>query len=198
MHMEKIVNVIGAGLAGCEATYQLVKRNIKVRLYEMRPIKSTGAHKTDLFAELVCSNSLRAAGIKNAVGLLKEEMRIFDSLIMEAAEATKVEAGGALAVDRELFASYITEKIKNHPLVEVINEEVVEIPEGPTIIASGPLTSDNLSIKIKELLNEQDYYFFDAIAPIIDASTINYDVVYLKSRYDKGEASYLNCPFTKE
>ena len=196
--MEKIVNVIGAGLAGCEATYQLVKRNIKVRLYEMRPIKSTGAHKTDLFAELVCSNSLRAAGIKNAVGLLKEEMRIFDSLIMEAAEATKVEAGGALAVDRELFASYITEKIKNHPLVEVINEEVVEIPEGPTIIASGPLTSDNLSIKIKELLNEQDYYFFDAIAPIIDASTINYDVVYLKSRYDKGEASYLNCPFTKE
>ena len=196
--MEKIVNIIGAGLAGCEAAYQLIKRNIKVRLYEMRPHNTTGAHKTDLFAELVCSNSLRAAAVKNAVGLLKEEMRIFDSLIMKAAEETKVEAGGALAVDREMFSTYITDFIKNHPLVEVINEEVTTIMDGPTIIASGPLTSDALSYKIKELLNEQDYYFFDAIAPIIDASTINYDVVYLKSRYDKGEASYLNCPFTKE
>ena len=196
--MEKVVNIIGAGLAGCEAAYQLIKRNIRVRLYEMRPIKSTGAHKTDKFAELVCSNSLRAAAVKNAVGLLKEEMRIFDSLIMKAAEESRVEAGGALAVDREIFSDYITSYIKNHPLVEVINEEVTTIFDGPTIIASGPLTSDDLSHKIKELLNEQDYYFFDAIAPIIDASTLNYDVVYLKSRYDKGEASYLNCPFTKE
>lgn len=196
------VNVIGAGLAGSEATYQLIKRGIKVRLYEMRPTKSTGAHKTALFSELVCSNSLRSNQITNAVGLLKEEMRLFDSLIMKAAEASQVEAGGALAVDRELFSKYITDYLKNSEMVEIVNEEVTEIPEGPTIIATGPLTSDSLSIKIKELLKQynadSNFYFFDAIAPIIDAETIDYNKVYLKSRYDKGEASYLNCPFTKE
>lgn len=195
---EKFVTIIGAGFAGSEAAYQLSKRGIRVKLYEMRPSKTTGAHTTGNFAELVCSNSLRAKGLTNAVGILKEEMRLMGSLIMEAALATEVEAGGALAVDRELFSKYITEKIENDDNIEVIREEVTEIPTGPTIIASGPLTSDKLSAAIKSRYAEQNYYFFDAIAPIVDANTIDYDKVYLASRYNKGEAAYLNCPMNKE
>ena len=193
-----MVNVIGAGLAGVEASYYLANKGIKVKLSEMRPKNNTSAHKTDMFAELICSNSLRANSIDVAVGLLKEEMRMFDSITMEAAEKTSVPAGGSLAVDRVLFAKYITDKIKNHPNIEVINEEVTEIPNGPTIICTGPLTSDKFSIKLKEYLDEKDFYFFDAVAPIIDADSIDYNKVYLKSRYDKGEAAYLNCPMTKE
>ena len=193
-----MVKVIGAGLAGVEASYYLANKGIDVELYEMRPIKNTSAHKTDLFAELICSNSLRANSIDVAVGLLKEEMKMFNSIIMEAAEKTQVPAGGSLAVDRVKFASYITEKIKNHPKIKVINEEITKIPDGNVIIATGPLTSDTFSKAIKEYLDEKDFYFFDAVAPIIDGSTIDYNKVYLKSRYDKGEAAYLNCPMTKE
>ena len=193
-----VVNVIGAGLAGVEASYYLANKGINVKLYEMRPKVNTSAHKTDLFAELICSNSLRGNSIDVAVGLLKEEMKLLHSIIMEAAELTSVPAGGSLAVDRTKFASYITDKIKNHPNIEVINEEVTEIPEGYTIICSGPLTSDKFSNYLKEYLDEKDFYFFDAVAPIIDAESIDYNKVYLKSRYDKGEAAYLNCPMTKE
>ena len=193
-----MVNVIGAGLAGVEASYYLANKGIKVKLYEMRPKNNTSAHKTDLFAELICSNSLRANSIDVAVGLLKEEMKMFNSIVMEAAEETQVPAGGSLAVDRTLFAKFITDRIKNHPNIEVINEEVVDIPEGPTIICTGPLTSDKFSLKLKEYLDEKDFYFFDAVAPIIDGESIDYNKVYLKSRYDKGEAAYLNCPMTKE
>ena len=193
-----VVNVIGAGLAGVEASFYLANKGINVKLYEMRPKVNTSAHKTDLFAELICSNSLRGSSIDVAVGLLKEEMKLLHSLIMEAAELTQVPAGGSLAVDRTKFATYITDKIKNHPNIEVINEEVTEIPEGYTIICSGPLTSDKFSNYLKEYLDEKDFYFFDAVAPIIDAESIDYNKVYLKSRYDKGEAAYLNCPMTKE
>ncbi len=192
------VNVIGAGLAGSEATYQLIKRGIKVRLYEMRPVKSTEAHTTDRFAELVCSNSLRARSVENAVGLLKEEMKLIDSLIMDAALKNEVDAGGAVAVDRVNFSNYITEYLKNHELVEVINEEVTSIPEGPTIIASGPLTSELLSNEILKICGNEELYFFDSVAPIVREDSINKEVAYLKSRYDKGEASYYNCPMTKE
>ena len=192
------VNIIGAGLAGSEAAWQLANRGIKVDLYEMRPKKMTPAHKTGGFSELICSNSLRAASITNAIGLLKEEMRIIGSLIMEAADNTKVEAGGALAVDRDLFSKYITEKIKNHPNIEVINEEVTKIPDGATIICSGPLTSDALSSDIKKFFGEEYLYFFDSVAPIVTSESINKDIAYLKSRYDKGEASYYNCPMNKE
>lgn len=195
---EKEVKVIGAGLAGSEAAWQLAKRGIKVKLYEMRPKKMTPAHKTDLFAELICSNSLRAASIENAVGLLKEEMRRFDSIIMEAADNSKVEAGGALAVDREAFSYYVTEKIKTHPLIEVVEEEVETIPDGPVIISSGPLTSEVLSNSIKGFFGEEYLYFFDSVAPIVTAESINKDIAYLKSRYDKGEASYYNCPMNKD
>lgn len=195
---EKEVKVIGAGLAGSEAAWQLAKRGIKVKLYEMRPKKMTPAHKTDLFAELICSNSLRAASIENAVGLLKEEMRRFDSIVMEAADNSKVEAGGALAVDREAFSRYVTDKIKSHPLIEVVEEEVETIPDGPVIISSGPLTSDVLSDSIKSFFGEEYLYFFDSVAPIVTAESINKDKAYLKSRYDKGEASYYNCPMNKE
>lgn len=194
----KEVIIIGAGLAGSEATYQLAKRGYKVKLYEMRPIKYTSAHKTDGFAELICSNSLRAAGIENAVGLLKEEMRIMDSLIIKAADATKVEAGGALAVDRDAFSKYITDAIKSLSNVEVINEEVTKIPEGPVIIASGPLTSDSLHQEIASLLGEEYMYFFDAVAPIVTYDSINMNKVFLASRYNKGEAAYLNCPMNEE
>ncbi len=196
--MEKIVTVIGAGLAGSEASYQLAKRGFKVKLYEMRPRKLTPAHKTGLFAELVCSNSLRAAGLENAVGLLKQEMRMLDSLIIRCADATRVPAGGALAVDRDLFSELVTKEIRNNPLIEVIEEEITEIPTGPVIIASGPLTSDTLSEKIKEIIHEDYLYFFDAAAPIVEHDSINLDVCYRKSRYDKGDADYLNCPMTKE
>ncbi|MBY0120706.1 FADH(2)-oxidizing methylenetetrahydrofolate--tRNA-(uracil(54)-C(5))-methyltransferase TrmFO [Bacillus sp. S/N-304-OC-R1] len=196
--MNNTVNVIGAGLAGSEAAWQLANRGIKVNLYEMRPVKQTPAHHTEKFAELVCSNSLRANTLTNAVGVLKEEMRKLNSIIIESADACAVPAGGALAVDRHEFAGRVTEKVKNHPNVTVINEEVVGIPEGPTIIATGPLTSESLSAKLKELSGEEYLYFYDAAAPIIEKESINMDKVYLKSRYDKGEAAYLNCPMTEE
>lgn len=196
--MKETVTVIGAGLAGSEASYQLAKRGFKVKLYEMRPKKLTPAHKTGLFAELVCSNSLRAAGLENAVGLLKEEMRMLDSLIIRCADATKVPAGGALAVDRNLFSGLVTKEIRNNPLIEVIEEEITSLPKGPLIIATGPLTSDALSIKIKELINEEYLYFYDAAAPIIELDSINMDICYKKSRYDKGDADYINCPMNKK
>ena len=196
--MDCVVNVIGAGLAGCEATYQLIKRGIKVRLYEMRPGKSSPAHKTANFAELVCSNSLRARSIENAVGLLKEEMTRLDSLIMKCALNNEVEAGGALAVDRVGFSNEVTYDIRKSNLVEVIEGEVTEIPVGPTIIATGPLTSDALSEKIKEFCGSDEMYFYDAVAPIVAEASINKDIAYLKSRYDKGEASYYNCPMTED
>ncbi|MBY6036104.1 FADH(2)-oxidizing methylenetetrahydrofolate--tRNA-(uracil(54)-C(5))-methyltransferase TrmFO [Fictibacillus nanhaiensis] len=192
------VNVIGAGLAGSEAAWQIASRGIKVKLYEMRPVKQTPAHHTEKFAELVCSNSLRANTLTNAVGVLKEEMRKLNSVIISSADDCAVPAGGALAVDRHEFASLVTERVKNHPNVEVINEEVSEIPEGPTIIATGPLTSDNLSKALNALTGEEYLYFYDAAAPIIEVDSINMDKVYLKSRYDKGEAAYLNCPMTEE
>lgn len=197
--MEKtIINVIGAGLAGSEAAYQLARRGYQVRLYEMRPVKMTPAHKTSGFAELICSNSLRGASLENAVGVLKEEMRMLGSLIMEAADSTKVEAGGALAVDRELFSEYITNKLKSMENITIVNEEVTKIPDGPTIIASGPLTSDEFHKNIEEYLGLGYMYFFDAIAPIVTASSIDMDKVFLASRYNKGEAAYLNCPMNKE
>ncbi|MGE7917848.1 FADH(2)-oxidizing methylenetetrahydrofolate--tRNA-(uracil(54)-C(5))-methyltransferase TrmFO [Viridibacillus sp. NPDC093762] len=197
--MTTIVNVIGAGLAGSEAAWQIAKRGIQVRLYEMRPVKQTPAHHTDKFAELVCSNSLRANNLTNAVGVIKEEMRMLDSVIIEAADRSSVPAGGALAVDRHEFAGYVTEKVKNHPLIEVINEEVTEIPEeGITVIATGPLTSKALAEQIQTLTGEEYLYFYDAAAPIIEKDSIDMDKVYLKSRYDKGEAAYLNCPMTEE
>ena len=198
MKKDIIVNVIGAGLAGSEACYQLIKRGIKVRLYEMRGVKNTEAHVTSNFGELICSNSLRAKAVTNAVGLLKEEMNIMDSLIMKAAYATEVEAGGALAVDRVLFSEYITNYLKSSELVEFINEEITEIPEGYTIIASGPLTSEAFSKQIQEFCGSEHLYFFDSVAPIITEQSINKDIAYLKSRYDKGEASYYNCPMNKE
>lgn len=192
------VNVIGAGLAGSEAAWQLAKRGISVDLYEMRPLKFTSAHKTSGFAELICSNSFRAASIDNAIGLLKEEMRRIGSLIMEAADATRIEAGGALAVDRDLFSNYVTNKLKEHKLINVITEEVETIPNGPTIICSGPLTSDTLSNAIKDFIGEEYLYFFDSVAPIVSIDSVDTSKAYLKSRYDKGEACYYNCPMTKD
>jgi methylenetetrahydrofolate--tRNA-(uracil-5-)-methyltransferase len=198
MNQDVVVNVIGAGLAGSEAAWQLAKRGIQVRLYEMRPVKQTPAHHTDKFAELVCSNSLRANTLTNAVGVLKEEMRILDSVIIKAADECAVPAGGALAVDRHEFAAKVTDLVKGHPNVSVINEEVGEIPNGPTIIATGPLTSKSLSDQLKSITGEEYLYFYDAAAPIIEKDSIDMDKVYLKSRYDKGEAAYLNCPMTEE
>lgn len=196
--MVKTVNVIGAGLAGSEAAWQLAESGIPVNLYEMRPIKSTPAHHTGNFAELVCSNSLRGNGLTNAVGVLKEEMRRLNSVVITSADETAVPAGGALAVDRNNFSELITQKIKNHPLITVISEEITKIPEGITIIATGPLTSETLANEIAEYNGSHGFYFYDAAAPILDSSTINRDKVYLKSRYDKGEAAYLNCPMTEE
>lgn len=193
-----IVNVIGAGLAGCEATWQLVQRGIPVRLYEMKPQKRSEAHHSDLFAELVCSNSLRSDAMSNAVGVLKAEMRLLNSLIMEAADATRVPAGSALAVDREGFSQYITKAVKKHPLVEIIEEEVTTIPDSPTIIASGPLTSMALSEAIQQFLGNEYLHFYDAAAPIIEKDSIDFSKAYLKSRYDKGESDYINCPMTKD
>ena len=192
------VNVIGAGLAGSEAAWQLASRGVMVDLYEMRPKKMTPAHKTGGFGELICSNSLRASAITNAIGLLKEEMRRMHSIIMEAADNNKVEAGGALAVDRDNFSFYITEKLKNHPLINVICEEVKKIPDGPTIIASGPLCSEDLSNDIKNFFGEDYLYFFDSVAPIVSIDSVDLSKAYLKSRYDMGEPSYYNCPMTKE
>lgn len=195
------VHVIGAGLAGCEAVNQLTRHGIPVILHEMRPVKSDEAHKTAYFAELVCSNSLRAGNIENAVGLLKEEMRRLGSLIMQKADEHQVPAGGALAVDRDGFAAAVTEAVKANPLVTVIHEEVTDLEslEGTVIVASGPLTSDALFADIKKLLQADYLHFFDAAAPIVTADSLDYDKVYRASRYDKGGADYLNCPFyTKE
>lgn len=194
-----VINVIGAGLAGCEACYYLSKKGYNVRLYEMRPKKMTPAHKTDKFAELVCSNSLRSDSLENACGILKKEMEMLDSLIIKAARLNKVEAGGALAVDREGYSQYVTNIIKGMPNIEIVNEEIKKIDTTiPTVIATGPLTSSDLCDEIKNLFGCDDFYFFDAQAPIIYADSIDYSKVYLKSRYDKGVASYYNCPMTKD
>ena len=199
MSENKFVNVYGAGLAGCEAAWQIAQRGVKVKLYEMKPHKYTPAHHSQGFAELVCSNSLRSDSVINAVGLLKEEMRRIGSLIMEAAENTKVPAGSALAVDRELFSAFITERIKNHPLIEVIEGEVSSVnPDEITVIATGPLTSDKMAEYIENELGCSGLHFFDAAAPIVDFSSINMDVAFFASRYDKGDADYINCPMTKE
>lgn len=194
----EFVNVIGAGLAGSEAAWQVAQAGVPVHLYEMRPIKSTEAHHTGNFAELVCSNSLRGNSLANAVGVLKEEMRRLNSVVITSADQTAVPAGGALAVDRDSFSELITKRVKEHPLVTVINEEITSIPEGLTIIATGPLTSAPLAQAIRSFNGSDGFYFYDAAAPIIDKNSIDMDKVYLKSRYDKGEAAYLNCPMTKE
>ena len=191
------VTIIGAGLAGCEATLQLAKRKIKVNLYEMRPLKTTGAHKTEKCAEFVCSNSLGSYDITNASGLLKHEMDILGGELIKIAYECQVPAGSALAIDRELFSEKVTEKIKNNPFIRYIQQEVNEIPDGPVIIASGPLTSDVLAEKIKEFTQSEHLYFFDAIAPIVEKDSINFNKAFYASRYDKGEASYINCPMSK-
>lgn len=193
------VKVIGAGLAGVEAAYYLAQKGFKVQLYEMRPLKKTPAHETGLFAELVCSNSFRSKSPLNAVGMLKEEMIKLGSIVMESALLHEVQAGSSLAVDRTLFSEYITKKINNHPNIEVIKEEVknVDINE-PTIIAAGPLVSNELKENLLKLFGLEELNFYDAVAPIISESSINKDICYLKSRYDKGEAAYLNCPMTKD
>ncbi len=193
------INIIGAGLAGCEAAWYLANNGVNVKLYEQKPKNYSDAHTSENFAELVCSNSFRSNDIHNAVGLLKTEMEMCGSLVIEAAKATEVPAGGALAVDREKFSLYITNKIKNNENIEIIYEEVTSIDENElTIIASGPLTSDNLAANIATVLGEDYFYFFDAAAPIISKESINMNKVYLKSRYDKGEAAYLNCPMNRE
>lgn len=193
------VKVIGAGLAGVEAAWYLAGNGVHVKLYEQRPQKQTPAHKSGNFAELVCSNSLRAAGLQNAVGILKAEMQDLGSLVMESAISNEVPAGGALAVDRDGFSKYITEKVKNHPNIEVIAEEVVDIDESENIIiATGPLTSDGFAERIRNFLGTEHLSFFDAAAPIVTRESLDMDKVYLKSRYDKGEAAYLNAPMNKE
>jgi methylenetetrahydrofolate--tRNA-(uracil-5-)-methyltransferase len=197
----KKVIIVGAGMAGSEAAWQVAQRGIKVDLYEMRPEKSTPAHKTEKFAELVCSNSLRGAGLENAVGLLKEEMRQLNSIIMESADINRVPAGGALAVDREGFSQYITDKVKNHPNVTVINKEIETIPQEDdaiTIIASGPLTSEVLAKSIGELTGQDYFYFYDAAAPLISKESIDMSKAYRASRYGKGTADYINCPMEEE
>lgn len=195
--MKDYVVVIGAGLAGSEAAWQLAQRGVKVKLYEMRPDNSTEAHHTGKFAELVCSNSLRSNQLENAVGLLKEEMRRLDSLIMNCADDNIVPAGGALAVDREKFSEAVTDKIKAHKNIQVINEELVDIPEDEyVIIASGPLTSDKLSESIMKLTNFEYFYFYDAAAPIVAFDSIDMSKAFKASRYDKGESDYINCPMT--
>lgn len=192
-------NVIGAGLAGCEAAYQLAKRGIFVNLYEMKPVVKSPAHKSDLFAELVCSNSLKALRIASAAGMLKEEMRMLDSLLMKCADATSVPAGGALAVDRGLFSKAVTENIRKNPLISVITEEVGDINfEVPTVIATGPLTSHSLSSKLEEKFGES-LSFFDAAAPIVKSDSVNMEYAFTASRYGKGgEDDYINCPMNKD
>ena len=193
------VKVIGAGLAGSEAAWQLANRGIEVALYEMKPRKMSPAHHSTDFAELVCSNSLRGDRLENAVGLLKEELRRVGSLILHCAEATRVEAGGALAVDREGFARMVTEKIRNHPNITVISEEVTEVPEGPVIIATGPLTSDAMSQAIGRYFGETEYlHFFDAAAPLVTAESIDMSLAWWQSRYDRGTPDYINCAMNKE
>ena len=193
----KTAVVVGAGLAGCEAAWQLAKRGIAVTLFEMKPKKFSPAHKNADFAELVCSNSLRGDRIQNAVGLLKEELRMLDSLILRCADKTRVPAGGALAVDREGFSRMVTEEVRAHPLIAVVSEEVCEIPSGPAIIATGPLTSEPMAESIAKLFGE-GLYFFDAAAPIVTFDSLNLEKVFRQSRYDRGGEDYLNCPMTQE
>lgn len=192
------INVIGAGLAGSEAALQLAKRGIKVKLYEMRPQKTTGAHKTDKFAEFVCSNSLGASDCSNASGLLKKEMELLGGELINIARECSVPAGNALAIDRELFSATVTKRISENPYIKVIKEEVTAIPDGYVIMASGPLTSDALANSIKKFTQSEHLHFFDAIAPIVEKDSINFDKAFWASRYDKGEASYINCPMNKE
>lgn len=192
------ITVVGAGLAGSEAAWQIAEQGIKVILYEMRPLKMTPAHRGGKFAELVCSNSLRGASLTNAVGVLKEEMRRLHSLIMKAADRHAVPAGGALAVDREAFAQEITDTLHQHENIEVRHEEITRLPDGPTIIATGPLTSPTLSEVLRSLTGEEYLYFYDAAAPIVEKDSIDMDKVFVQSRYDKGEAAYLNCPMNEE
>lgn len=196
--LEQVVKVIGAGLAGSEAAWQIAQQGVKVHLYEMRPVKKTAAHRSEHFAELVCSNSLRANNLTNAVGILKEEMRHLNSVIIKAADECSVPAGGALAVDREEFARKVTSYIESHPNITVFRKEIPAIPEGISIVATGPLTSESLSKELQKLTGEEHLYFYDAAAPIIDKETINMDKAFLASRYDKGEAAYLNCPMNEE
>ncbi len=197
--MMNTVTIYGAGLAGCEAAWQAARRGLEVRLVEMKPQKYTPAHHSPNFGELVCSNSLRSDALSNAVGLLKEELRHMGSLIMEAADATRVPAGSALAVDREKFSAYITEKIRRHPLIEIVEAEAETVAsEGVTVIATGPLTSERMARYIEEELQCGSLHFFDAAAPIVDAESINTDIAFFASRYDKGDADYINCPMTEE
>lgn len=193
------INVVGAGLAGSEASWQIAKRGCRVRLYEMKPGKKSPAHKSDNFAELVCSNSLRNASVSSAIGLLKEELRRLGSLVMESADRCSVPAGGALAVDREMFSSYITEKIRSSELIEVIEREVADIPDdAPTVIAAGPLASDALSESIAKFIGDRELHFFDAAAPIVDFSSVDMTKAFFASRYQKGTPDYINCPMNEE
>ncbi len=192
------VKVLGAGLAGSEAALQLAKRDIDVELYEMRPVKTTGAHKTDKFAEFVCSNSLGSFDTTNASGLLKKEMELLGGELIKIAYECAVPAGNALAIDRERFSEIVTEKIAQNPHITVIREEITEIPDGNVIIATGPLTSDRFAEAIKEFTQSEHLHFFDAIAPIVEKDSINFEKAFYASRYDKGEASYINCPMNKE
>jgi len=192
------VKVVGAGLAGCEAAWQLAQRGLQVTLYEMKPHKKSPAHHVDTFAELVCSNSLRGDRLENAVGLLKEELRRMGSLILSCAEATRVEAGGCLAVDRQGFSDLVTEKIRNHPNITVVYGEVTQVPEGPVIIASGPLTSDALSQAIGEYFGQDYLHFFDAAAPLVSAESVDMTKAWWQSRYDRGTPDYVNCAMNKE
>src|SRR5215470_15682853 len=191
------VTVIGAGLAGSEAAWQLVRRGIPVRLYEMRPVKSTEAHHSDGFAELVCSNSFRSASLDTAIGLLKEEMRRLGSLVMVAADTAQVPAGSALAVDRTIFSQYITDILTKHPAIEICREEVQDLPQGITIVASGPLTSPTLSSQLRRLFGSEYLYFYDAIAPVVTTESINTATAFRASRYDHGD-DYFNCPLTRD
>lgn len=194
----KKVTVLGAGLAGCECAWQLAKRGIEVRLFEMKPNKMTPAHSSEYFAELVCSNSLRSDELTNAVGLLKAEMRKMGSLIMESADANRVAAGGALAVDREGFSRYITDKIKSCTNIELVSEEATDFPEGELVVATGPLTSDALAEKLEKLCNCTGLHFYDAVAPIVTLESVDMDSAFFASRYDKGTADYVNCPMNEE
>ena len=194
----KTVTVLGAGLAGSECAWQLARRGVRVRLVEMKPNKMTPAHHSPLFAELVCSNSLRSDELTNAVGLLKAEMRKMGSLIMASADENRVAAGGALAVDREGFSRYITEKLRNHPNVETVEAEATDIPQGEVVIATGPLSSDAIAEKIAALCPDSDLHFYDAVAPIVTLESVDMDSAFFASRYDKGTADYVNCPMDKE
>jgi len=202
---EESVNIIGGGLAGCEAAWQLATRGLRVRLWEMRPKTTTPAHRTDNLSELVCSNSLRGADLKNAVGLLKEEMRRLDSLILKAADRNSIPGGGALVVDRDGFSRFVSEAIGEHPLINVHREEIASLKsfldraqERPLLIATGPLTSPALSAELARLTDSEYLYFYDSIAPIVDAASVDEQIVFRASRYDKGEADYLNCPMNQE